>query len=129
MIAGTDVKKRVLIVDDDPRIGYVLGFGLKVEGYEVITTTDGAEAIELIRVEKPDLVLLDVVMPVSGLEVLCRVRTFSQVPIILFTGRPEVVQLGLQMGANDSIAKPCGPDLLAEKIEFVLSARHAGGAN
>ncbi len=83
-----NTKKRVLVVDDEPGIGKVLSIKLRLDGYDVITTTSGAEAIEFIRTQKPDIVLLDILMPdVTGMEVLERVRTFSQVPIVVFTAK------------------------------------------
>ena len=119
-------KTRVLVVDDEPGILKVLGIELKLSGYETITTTNGAEAIDLVRTQKPDVVLLDVVMPgVTGLEVLERVRQFSQVPIIIFTGHPTVIKLAMRNGADDSIAKPFDPDLLIAKIRLVLHPHRA----
>ena len=118
-----DTKKRVLVVDDEPGIGNILRIKLRLSGYEVITTTSGAEAIELVKAQEPDIMLLDVLMPdVTGMDVLDRVRTFSQVPIIVFTGRPDIAQFALKLGANDNIAKPFNPDLLVEKIRSVLIA-------
>ncbi len=117
----TASKKRVLVVDDEPGIGKVLRIRLGLSGYEVITTTSGAEAVELVRTREPDVVLLDIVMPdVNGFEVLDRVRKFSQVPVIVFTGRIEIAQFASTLGANDSIIKPLDPDLLEEKIRRVL---------
>ncbi len=116
-----DERKRVLVVDDEPRICKLLEVKLGISGYETITTTSGAEAIDLARTRNPDIILLDVVMPdISGLEVLARVRTFSDVPIIMFTGRPEIAQIARNYGANDYIAKPFDPDLLVKKIQLVL---------
>ena len=130
MTGNTLRKRRVLVVDDDPGIGKVLGIALRVSGYDVITTTSGAEAIELARTQAPDIILLDVVMPgVTGLEVLDQVRHFSQAPVIIFSGHPEVVQFALKMGANDSIAKPFDPDSLVEKIESALSAGRAANGH
>jgi len=108
-------RKRILIVDDEPGIGKVLRINFKLSGYDAISTTSGAEAIELIRTGKLDVVLLDVLMPdVTGLEVLDRVREFSQVPIIIFTGNPEIAREVLKMGANDYIGKPLNLVLLAD---------------
>ena len=118
-------RKRILIVDDEPGIGKVLRINLKLSGYNAISTTSGAEAIELIRNGKLDVVLLDVLMPdVTGMDVLDRVRTFSQVPIIIFTGNPEIAREVLKMGANDYIGKPLNLVLLADKIRLVLSPNH-----
>jgi len=122
----TDHRSQILVVDDDPRIGKVLHISLGIAGYDVVSTTSGAEAIEMVRAHEPDVVLLDVVMPgVNGLEALDRLRRFSQVPVIIFTGNPEVVRIALEAGANDAIGKPFDLDLLAGKIRLVLSARGA----
>lgn len=121
-LAAVDTKKRVLVVDDEPGIGNILRIKLGLHGYEVITTTSGAEAIELIRTETPDIVLLDILMPdVTGMDVLDRVRTFSQVPIIVLTAKPDIVRFALQNGDNDSITKPFNPDQLVAKIDSFLS--------
>lgn len=119
-----ETKKRVLVVDDEPGIGKVLRIKLGLSGYDVITTTSGAEAIELIRKQEPDIVLLDILMPeVTGMDVLDRVRTFSEVPIVVFTAKPDIVQFAMKLGANDSIAKPFNPDHVVKKIEAVLASR------
>lgn len=124
-------KKRVLIVDDEPRIGNVLRIKLRLAGYDVITTTSGAKAIEFVRTQEPDIMLLDVLMPdVTGMDVIKSVRTFSQAPIIVFTGLPEIVQFALSLGANDYIAKPFNPDLLVDKIRLVLNTnQYVKGSN
>jgi DNA-binding response OmpR family regulator len=120
-----EARKRVLVVDDESRICDLLRIKLGLSGYEVVTTMSGNEAIELARMQNPDIMLLDVVMPdVSGMDVLDKVRTFSQVPIIIFTGRPEIVQLAKRFGANDYIAKPFNPDLVVKKIKLVLGTNH-----
>ncbi len=125
-----DTKKRVLVVDDEPGIGSFLRIKLKLSGYEVICTTSGAEAIEITRTQQPDVVLCDMLMPdITGMDVIQTVRTFSQVPIIVFTGRPEIFQVAMELGANDYIAKPFNPDELIEKIKSILDnagARDAG---
>ena len=118
MISPNGNKKRVLIVDDEPQIGKIFGLKLKLAGFEVISTTSGAEGIEIIRNEKPDIVLLDILMPgVTGFDVLDRVRKFSNVPIVVFTARPEITRTAMQMGANDSVGKPVDPDRLVEKLK------------
>ena len=120
-------KKLILVVDDEPIIGKVLRVKFSLSGYEVITTTSGAEAIELARTQEPDIILLDILMPgITGMDVLDRVRTFSQVPIIVFTGRSEIGQSAMKLGANDCIAKPFDPDLLIRKIESVIITSKTG---
>jgi DNA-binding response OmpR family regulator len=111
----------VLVVDDEPRIGKMLGIKLRLSGYDVITTTSGAEAIDLVRTQEPDIMLLDILIPdVTGTDVLRQVRTFSQVPIIAFTARPEIAQSALKLGANDYVAKPFDVDEMVRRIEILL---------
>lgn len=116
-----DSKKRVLIVDDEPKIGRIFSVKLKLAGYDVVSTTSGAEAIELVRAQKFDVMLLDVLMPdVTGIDVLERVRPFSQIPIIFFSARADITDIAKRYGANDYISKPLNPDYLVEKIKAVL---------
>ncbi len=130
MIDPVDTKKRVLVVDDEPGIGNILRIKLRLAGYEVITTTSGAEAIELVRTNEPDVVLLDILMPdVTGFDVLERVRTFSSVPIIVFTARRDIAERAMKCGANDSIAKPFDPDQLVEKICYVIDKANSETSN
>ena len=120
-MAETD--KRVLVVDDEPAIGRVLRIKLKLSGFDVTTTTSGAEAIELVKTNEPDIILLDLLMPgLTGVDVLSRVRAFSKVPVIMFTGRPEIAGFALKLGATDCIAKPFNPDALVDRIRTVLGA-------
>ncbi len=121
--SAMETPKRVLVVDDEPGIGHVLRIKLKMAGFDVITTTSGAEAIELVRTKKPDIVLLDILMPdVTGFDVLKSVRTFSSVPIVVFTARQEIVEIALKNGANDSVGKPFDPEQLVAKIKQLLSS-------
>jgi len=126
-------KKSILVVDDEPGIGIVLRVEFSLFGYDVTTTTSGSKAIELIRTQEPDVVLLDVLMPdVSGTDVLNQVRTFSQVPIIVFSGHAEMGRAALKIGANDYITKPFNHELLMDKVKSVLCAgkrRKKRGAN
>jgi DNA-binding response OmpR family regulator len=121
-----ETKKRVLVVDDEPGIRDFLRIKLGLHGYDVITATSGAEAIDITRTQEPDVVLCDVLMPdVSGMDVVDRVRTLSQVPIIIFTGGPGVFEFAKKLGANDYIAKPFNSDILVDKIESVLTNSQA----
>lgn len=115
-------KTRVLIVDDEPGIGRIFGLKLKLCGFDVVSSTSGAEAIDLVRGGGYDVVLLDVLMPgMSGLEVLSKVREFSEIPIIIFTARADIFEIAKSLGANAYVSKPLNPDHLIEKIKAVLS--------
>jgi len=117
-----NIKKRVLLVDDDPRIGKIFKIKLRVSAFDAVATTSGAEAIELVRTEHFDVVLLDILMPeLSGFDVLATIRTFSGIPVIVFTARPEIFERAKRLGATDFIAKPLDPDGLVRKINAVLS--------
>jgi DNA-binding response OmpR family regulator len=114
--------KRVLVVDDEPGIVKILKIKLKLHGYEVFGATSGAEAVELARIENPDLILLDILMPgMNGVEVLERVRTFSKVPVIVLTAKPDGVKVAMSMGADGFVAKPFDPDLIVDKVRLVLA--------
>jgi DNA-binding response OmpR family regulator len=114
-------KKCVLVVDDEPGILRFISTSLKLAGYDVITNTNGEEALHIAQSQKPDILLLDILMhPLTGFDVLERLRTFSQIPVIVFTARKEIVDMALKEGANDYIAKPFIPDDLIKKIKEVL---------
>ncbi len=113
---------RVLIVDDEPRILKFLNLKLKASGYEVVTANSGAEALAQTREHEPNLLVLDVVMPVmDGFETLRQIRTFSAVPVIILSAKEANVDKvkGLDMGADDYLAKPFNPDELVARIEAV----------
>ena len=115
-------RKRVLVVDDEPGVLGFVEISLSQAGYEVITTTSGEEALQLAKSEKPDIVLLDVLMvPMSGMHVLVELRTFSQVPVILFTALSFAVEEATKLGANGFIAKPFNPKEMLKKIEDLLN--------
>jgi DNA-binding response OmpR family regulator len=109
--------KRVLVVEDDATIRDTLSFNLKKEGYAVTVAKDGAEALAAARSTRPDLVLLDLMLPeLSGLEVCRMLRQESNVPIIMLTAKESEVDkvVGLQLGADDYITKPFSlPELFA----------------
>lgn len=122
---STNTKKRVLLVDDEPQIGKIFGLKLKLSGYDVVSTTSGAEAIEIVRTQKFDVMLLDILMPdVTGFDVLDAVRGFSQIPIIIFTAKLGVFEQAKRFGANDFISKPLNPDRLVEKVKAVLGEKN-----
>jgi two-component system KDP operon response regulator KdpE len=114
-------KKRVLVVDDEPGVLRFINVGLSLAGYEVITSSSGEEALKLVKSAMPDIILLDLIMvPLSGFEVLEKLREFSQVPVIMFTARSDLGAQALKAGANGFIAKPFRPEQLVQKIgEFL----------
>ena len=115
--------KRILVVEDDATIRETLSFNIKKEGYLVLAAQDGAEALRSARTARPDLVLLDLMLPeMSGLEV-CRVlRQEGDVPIIMLTAKDSEVDkvVGLQLGADDYITKPFSLRELFARMTAVL---------
>ena len=100
---------KILIVDDEELLVKGIRFNLQNEGYETVTGKDGLEAVELARTEKPDLIILDIMMPnMDGLTACARIREFSSVPIILLTAKIDDMDklLGFDNGADDYITKP-----------------------
>lgn len=118
--------RRVLVVDDEPGVLRFVRIGLTAAGYEVMVSDNGEDALHLVRTNEPDVVLLDLLMvPMSGFEVLEELRTFSRVPVIVFTARSFIADRAMENGANDFIAKPFQPDDLVKKIESVLAAERS----
>ena len=115
--------EKILIVEDDTGIADFEKSELIHEGYNVVYADDGRKALEVFEAEKPDLVLLDIMIPsLSGLEVLRRIRKESQVPVILVTARGETYDkvTGLNAGADDYIAKPFEIEELLARMNAVL---------
>ncbi len=116
-------KYRILVVDDERRILNFLTSNLRAQGYEVITASDGLEALEQFHACNPDLILLDILMPkMNGLDVLKEIRGFSNIPIIFLSakGNERDKISGLDMGADDYISKPFSPDELVSRIEALM---------
>ncbi len=113
----------MLVIDDEPGVLRFTSVSLTVAGYEVITTTSGEEALKLVESAKPDIMLLDVLMtPLTGFDVLEKLRAFSNLPVIIFTARNDIGAQALKEGANGFIAKPFRPEQLLQKIEDTLNA-------
>lgn len=113
---------RVLIADDEQRILFFLKSRLKASGYEVLTASNGLEAVEQVHAQEPDLVVLDVMMPeMNGFEALKQIRASYSVPVIILSAREASVDKvkGLDLGADDYLAKPFSPDELVARIEAV----------
>lgn len=117
------MKKRILVVDDEPRMRRFVRMNLDLEGYEVSEAENGLVALEKVRDQMPDLVLLDVMMPtMDGFETLALLREFSNVPVIMLTvkGDEDDRVRGLDLGADDYITKPFSPRELSSRIRAVL---------
>lgn len=120
---------KILVVDDDRPSLKLISFLLREEGYQVSTVEDGQAAINIIRHDPPDLVLLDIMMPhVDGLEICRSVRKTTKVPIIFLSakGRVDDKVVGLKTGADDYLPKPFEPAELLARIEAVLRRSGSG---
>ena len=120
--------KKILVVDDEPKIAEICQDYLKAAGYEVLTAKTGPEGLSAARREKPDLVVLDLMLPeMDGLDVCRTLRRESDVPIIMLTARVEETDklIGLEIGADDYITKPFSPRELVARVRVVL--RRASG--
>lgn len=121
-------KRLILVVDDEPPIVRLVKATLQADGYAVATASRGEEAIEFLDEQRPDLIVLDMMMPgIDGIETLRRIRTRSQTPVIMLTARSADMDKvrGLESGADDYITKPFNPDELVARIVAVL--RRSGG--
>ncbi|HMO58187.1 MAG TPA: response regulator transcription factor [Roseiflexaceae bacterium] len=120
----TELKdKLILVVDDEPRMVNFMRMNLELEGCRVITAANGREALEHVRNEMPEVVLLDIMMPgMDGFETLRRLRQFSPVPVLVLTAKDEEEDRirGLELGADDYIGKPFSHRELVSRIRAVL---------
>ena len=123
------MKGRVLVVDDDPSLGEMLGIVLRQEGFEPVFVRSGDQAIAAFHQAKPDLVLLDLMLPgKDGLEICRELRLESGVPIVMLTAKTDTVDvvLGLESGADDYITKPFSAKELVARIRARPEAGQAG---
>lgn len=114
---------KILVVDDEALLVKGIRFNLQNEGYEVLTGSDGLEALQLAQEHNPDLIILDVMMPnMDGLTACARIREFSDVPIILLTAKAEDMDklLGFEHGADDYLTKPFNILELKARIRALL---------
>ena len=118
----------ILVADDEDSIVQLAKLYLTKEGYRVLTARDGQEALEVARRQKPDLLVLDLMMPrVDGWEVCRRLRKDSAIPIIMLTARDDDVDkiVGLELGADDYVTKPFNPRELVARVKAVLRRAQA----
>ena len=120
--------KKILVIDDEPKIVEICCDYLKAAGFDVIVAGDGPQGLSQARTQKPDLVVLDLMLPgMDGLDVCRALRHDSEIPIIMLTARVEEADklVGLELGADDYITKPFSPRELVARVRTVL--RRAGG--
>lgn len=131
MLAKARVKPKILVVDDEPDALELIAFNLKNAGLEVLTAENGDQALRLARAQRPDLILLDLMLPeVDGLEVckiLRRDAATSAIPIIMVTAKAAEMDrvLGLELGADDYVTKPFSPRELVLRVKNLLRRRQA----
>jgi DNA-binding response OmpR family regulator len=124
--------KKILVVEDDPKTATSIRLYLEREGFETLVAHGGRRALELARSESPDLLVLDLMLPeVDGYEVCRALRSESSVPIVMLTARTteEDTLRGLDLGADDYIAKPFSPRELVARVRAVLRRAHTASAN
>lgn len=121
---------KILIIDDEPSIVNLVSAYLKPEGYEVYTAADGIAGLKAARAFKPDLIILDLMLPgMDGIELLSRLRRESEVYVILLTAKTEETDkiVGLSVGADDYVTKPFSPRELTARIKAALRRLNASG--
>jgi DNA-binding response OmpR family regulator len=115
--------EKILIVDDDPNICEVVKLYLNNEGYKTTIAYDGKSAIDSFREQKPDLIILDIMLPIrNGYEVLKEIRKESDIPIIMLTAKDDVIDkvVGFEIGADDYVVKPFEPRELVARVKAAI---------
>ena len=121
-------KYKILVVDDEKRMVRFIQLNLEQDGFQVLTAYNGSQALEQVRTQLPDLILLDIMMPdINGFEVLKRIREVNTVPVIMLTAKGEEEDRiqGLELGADDYVTKPFGVRELIARVKAVLRRRSA----
>ncbi|MGA7672720.1 MAG: response regulator transcription factor [Nitrolancea sp.] len=117
---------KILLVEDETSLQATIAYNLKKAGYEIATASDGESALELARDQRPDLVLLDVMLPtIDGFDVCRNIRRSSGVPIIILTARNDEIDrvVGLEIGADDYLTKPFSMRELLARVKAILRRR------
>jgi DNA-binding response OmpR family regulator len=116
-------ERPILVVDDDRKIAALVRAYLEREGYRVVTAYDGRDAVEKVRTERPELIVLDLMLPeLDGFEVMRRVRADTDVPILMLSARSSLPEriIGLERGADDYLPKPFSPAELVVRVKAIL---------
>ena len=122
-------KETILIVDDEPDIIELIKYNLKNEGYLILTAQTGEQAVTIVKISHPDLMVLDLMLPdIDGLEVTKYLKSNEQtkdIPIVMLTAKGEESDIvtGLELGADDYISKPFSPKVLVARIRAILRRR------
>ena len=125
------MKPKILIVDDEPDVVQLIEYNLKSAGYDVLTSTDGQDALQQARASSPDLIILDLMLPeVDGLDVckvLRRDTGTAGIPIVMLTAKASETDrvLGLELGADDYVTKPFSPRELVLRVKRLLRSESA----
>ena len=126
----TEKRPLVLVVDDHRHVLKFMEINLKLQGFGVITTTSGEEALAIIEAEKPDIMLLDIVMPlIDGFEVLRRLRLINMLPVIAFSASISNYTKAMKLGANAFITKPFNVNEMVGKIRTFLGGQESETAS
>src|SRR5258708_37891241 len=118
-------KKKILVVEDDRDISELITYNLEREGYEIACLYDGSQAVDFVHKRKPELIILDLMLPeVDGIEICRNLKndpSTKHIPIVMLTAKSEEadVVVGLQMGADDYIPKPFSPKVLAARVKAI----------
>lgn len=128
---GTPPPRVLVVEDEEPIVKVVVGY-LEREGFEVVVADNGERALDAVREHRPDVVVLDLMLPgIDGLEVCRRLRTFSDAYVIMLTARTEEIDrvVGLSVGADDYLGKPFSPNELVARIRAMLRRPRIGTAD
>ena len=120
-------KNKILVVDDEKKIVNLIRAYLEHDGYQVVEAYDGKQALTVFQREKPDLIILDIMLPeLDGIEVCRQIRKYSEVPIIMLTAKDEDTDkiVGLELGADDYLTKPFSPRELVARIKAIFRRAH-----
>ncbi len=126
------MKKRVLLIEDDPSAVRLVSYTLEQEGYEVLTAMNGLEGLNKVREEAPDLLVLDVMLPgLDGFEVCRRLRADEKtagLPVLMLSAKAQEIDktTGIKVGADDYLAKPADPSEIVARVESLLRRKATG---